>query len=400
MRFDLTDTAFCESAATWLAGLNDENLRDLEVVFAISPGYYPTTLHRLWQVEVSRRGLSPRMAARFSQSGKRIPVCHPHDCDWRFTTDTAAELVDRVASHLEQPGCIAHIGTPSTFRAGLSLHPQHRHVLLERNAAMTAALADDAAEVVTLDLALHDPPKLKANAAILDPPWYVHDTLIFLWAASRVCHHGTLIWLCQPTLATRPGIAEERMELLGELFQLGFEEVHTFDHAVRYQMPHFEAMSLRLTATELAVPPNWRKGDLLVLRKVGPASITRPLAVSEQWTEVHFGPVRIKLRATDQVEDLANLVPDDVLSTVSRRDPVRGKIGLWTSGNRVYGLAAPERVGRLITLCDNDLEAMRFTLARTLLHARRLGMSTSTARQLFDVLLVELQEHNTWKDSV
>lgn len=400
MRFDVADAAFCDSAGTWLMGLDDDTLRDLEVVFAISPGYYPTTLYELWQAEVSRRGLSPHLPVPRSRSEKRIPVCHPHDCDWRFTPYTAAELVHSVANHLEQPSCVAHIGTPSTFRAGLRLYPQHRHVLIERNAAMTAALADDSHEVITLDLTLHDPPVLNANTALLDPPWYVRDTLIFLSAASRICRHGVLIWLCQPTLATRPSIADERAELLEELPQLGLESIHTFNRAVRYQMPHFEAMSLRMAAAELAVPTNWRTGDLLVLRKVGPTSNTRPVAFSEQWAEVHFGPVHIKLRATGAAEDLANLVPGDVLNTVSRRDPAREKIGFWTSGNRVYGLAEPERVGRVIELCNNDRESMQFTLTRTLVHARRLGMSASTARRLFDVLLVELQEHIAWEDSV
>jgi hypothetical protein len=264
---------------------------------------------------------------------------------------------------------------------------------------MTAALADDGHEIVTLDLARQDPPILNAHAAVLDPPWYVRDTLTFLGAASRVCQHGALIWLCQPTVAARPGIADERAELLRELPRLGLEPIRTFDHAVRYETPHFEAMSLRLTAAELAVPTNWRPGDLFMLRKVGPANNAQPVACNEQWTEVHFGPVRIKLRATEATGDLTNLVPGDVLSTVSRRDPVREKTGFWTSGNRVYGLVEPTWVGRLIELCNDALEAARFTLTHTLVHARRLGMSTSAAQRLFDVLLVELQEHNAWEGS-
>lgn len=400
MRFDMADAPFCGAAASWLAGLDDEKLCDLDVVYATSPGYYPTTLYELWKAEVERRGLVSHLPVRHSQPNKRIPFCHPHDYDWRFTPDTAIQLVHRVASHLERPGCVAHIGTPSTFRAAVRLYPQHRHVLLDRNAAMTAALADHVHEVITLDLGLHEIPTLNADAALLDPPWYVRDSLIFLSAASRGCRHSALIWLCQPTLATRPGIAEERAELLGELPQLGLELVDTFDYEVRYQMPHFEAMSLRLAAAELVVPPDWRRGDLYVLRKVGPASNIRAVACSEQWAEVHFGPVRIKLRATGGAEELTNLVPGDVLSTVSRRDPVRARIGFWTSGNRVYGLAAPGRVGRLIELCNNDLEDMCFTLTRTLVHARRLDVSASTARRLFDVLLVELQEHSAGEGGV
>jgi hypothetical protein len=42
---------------------------------------------------------------------------------------------------------------------------------------------------------------------------------------------------------------------------------------------------------------------------------------------------------------------------------------------------------------------MQFTLTRALDHARRLGVPASTASRLFDVLLVELQEHTAFEES-
>ncbi|MGH8909847.1 MAG: hypothetical protein ACRD0K_25975 [Egibacteraceae bacterium] len=111
------------------------------------------------------------------------------------------------------------------------------------------------------------------------------------------------------------------------------------------------------------------------------------------WHEARFGPVRIKLRAAGGQKNLGALVPGDVLGTISRRDPVRERVGLWTSGNRVYSLADPRRIGELIELCDADLADMTFSAARTHQHARRLRLPPRTAQRLFDVLLVELQEH-------
>jgi hypothetical protein len=103
--------------------------------------------------------------------------------------------------------------------------------------------------------------------------------------------------------------------------------------------------------------------------------------------------VRIKIRQSDAVEDLAPLVPGDVLATVSRRDATRPRIGFWTSGNRVYGIANPESIGQIVMVCDKDLLSKRFSITRTLEHAQQVGLSASTAQRLFDVLLVELQEH-------
>jgi hypothetical protein len=143
------------------------------------------------------------------------------------------------------------------------------------------------------------------------------------------------------------------------------------------------------------VPTDWRTGDLFELRKINVADrrLDRQDFDRKAWREVSFGPVRIKIRPAGGREDLASLVPDDVLDNVSRRDPVREQVGFWTSGNRVFALANPVPVAKLIELCNDDLADMRFTISRTLRHAQQLGVAPSTAERLFDVLLTELQEH-------
>jgi hypothetical protein len=297
---------------------------------------------------------------------------------------------------------MVHIGTPSTFAIAVEHYGEHRHVLLERNAVavhMLQSRVSDKQEVIHIDLTRQAPPSLGAAVAILDPPWYVADTLAFLAAGSHACRKGAMLLVCQPTSATRPGIAVEREQINQVLPALGLEVEEVRQRAVRYQTPHFEAMSLRVTEPGLNVPVDWRTGDLLLVRKTAPShwKLARSIG-GEPWKEVQFGPVRIKLRATDTAEDLTSLVPGDVLESVSRRDPIRSSIGFWTSGNRVYGLAHPGRVGKLVQLCNGDLKAMQFTVSRTLSHAKQLDIPASVASRLFDVLLVELQEHTTFEE--
>lgn len=229
--------------------------------------------------------------------------------------------------------------------------------------------------------------------AIVDPPWYPSDTIAFLAATSRVCKLGACILLCQPTHATRPGVSEERAALLAELPRLGLAYVDTRPTVLRYMTPHFEEMSLRTTLQDIDAPLDWRKGDLLVLTKMSEAREQElPTLVEDDWSEVHFGPVRIKLRRRGDI-DLANLVAGDVLDTVSRRDPVRDRIGFWTSGNRVYTLARPKLIGRLIELCNTDYMNGAFTFSSCTDHARALGLVEHVYRRLFDTLLIELTEH-------
>lgn len=159
-------------------------------------------------------------------------------------------------------------------------------------------------------------------------------------------------------------------------------------------MPHFEAMSLKFIMPDVAVPTDWRTGDLVVLEKVGDTCHeTQPRFIDEPWLEAQFGPVRIKLRSSSPV-DLDSVVPGDVLDTVSRRDPARVRIGFWTSGNRVYSLANPSLFAELLEMCHNDVIRAQFTAKHTLEHAAEVGLSKVIAQKLFDVLLVELQEHS------
>jgi hypothetical protein len=237
------------------------------------------------------------------------------------------------------------------------------------------------------------PPFLGAQAAIVDPPWYPADTKVFLWATNLACAVGARIILCQPTLATRPGIAEERAALLDELPQLGYICRRIHSDRARYRTPHFEVTSLKAAAPGLPVPGDWRVGDVMMLEKTSdPPKKLAPGPPTEAWLEALFGPVRIKLRRTNP-PDLGGIVTGDVLDTVSRRDPIRDQIGVWTSGNRVFSLNHPEMLAKIIDLCHCDVMKSRFTIDGALSHARAAGLDARTAQKLFDLLLVELQEH-------
>lgn len=398
MRFDATDDAFRQDAVAWLQSLADATIIDLTAVFHSSPGYYPTTIAQLWRDEVNRRGLAS--AAAVDNGGHEtvhLPVCHPGDYEWRFTDEAAMALVEHASTGLPADALVAHVGTPTTFVVGRVRCPQLTHALMERNSSVIRSLGNTD-HVYQIDLTMDKPPSLGARAAIVDPPWYPGDTRAFLWATSAACALGARIVLCQPTLATRPGVAEERAALLEALPRLGYA-CRRFDVAcIRYRMPHFEAASLKVAAPELAVPDDWRVGDILTLEKIDEAlPQLAPAATDDGWREVAFGPVRIKLRRTKS-PDLGPLVPGDVLDTVSRRDPIRDKIGLWTSGNRVFSLNNPTIFATLIMLCHTDIMQSQFTLNGTLAHAAAVGLDPNTARRLFDLLLIELQEHALRKE--
>ncbi|MGH3718356.1 MAG: hypothetical protein ACRDRI_05830 [Pseudonocardiaceae bacterium] len=103
--------------------------------------------------------------------------------------------------------------------------------------------------------------------------------------------------------------------------------------------------------------------------------------------------MRVKLAERPTGTDVGSLVHGDVLATVSRRDPARKRVGMWTSGNRVFTPANPLAIGQLITLCDGDLMENLFSPPNTLAHADTFGVSHDVAARLHHVRLVELAEH-------
>lgn len=402
MRSDSGDEDFVTWGIRWLHGLRDVEVADWDHVLRSSPGYFPGTLFDLWTAELRRRGIAADFVDRAPALHRGTPISHPLDYDWRFTSSTAASLVQAVTRALEaRPrSLVAHLGSPSTFVHAVEHSHSHPHTLIERNPAMIGALDASGHNIVQLDLLQQAPPYLSAAAAILDPPWYPLDSLAFVHAAALICEPGAVVYLCQPTLATRPGIEQERRQLLADLPVYGFDLQHVHENAARYVTPHFEAMSLRSAVHRLQAPTDWRTGDIFELRRnrcSPPVFVPRSQNDADvEWIDAEFDIVRIKLRDAGG-HDLESIVANDVLDSVSRRDPIRKDIGFWTSGNRVFALSRPKLIGTLISLCDSDYMNANFSLDRMTAEAIKLGLGASLARRLFDVLLVELQEHHAYR---
>jgi hypothetical protein len=119
-----------------------------------------------------------------------LPVSHPAEYDWRFTSETAEQLVEVLAGVVSNGRVMLHLATPSTFIAGTTIAPRHRHVLIEGNSAVVEVLratSPNGEAVMQMDLADGPWPRLAAPSAIVDPPWYPDYTLLFLAAASHMC---------------------------------------------------------------------------------------------------------------------------------------------------------------------------------------------------------------------
>jgi hypothetical protein len=271
-----------------------------------------------------------------------MPLPHPLDYDWRFTPSTVALLWQLAGVRSAQKVPIILMGVPS-MADDITLRGSAKPVtLLERSAATVEALRNKGrVEVIGCDVARDTLPPLKARTIVADPPWYEADTISFLWSAAAMCRTRGIVMLSLPPLGTRPGIARERARIEEAAAGFGLELVSIHPGIVRYLTPFFEWNALRASGV-IGPSPVWRRGDLSIFARNGRAARTpRPAAPDEgRWIEESLGGTRFRLR--DDVRAgfsdpaLRSMIADDILPTVSKRDPRRAGVDVWTSGNRVF----------------------------------------------------------------
>ncbi len=397
MRLDTSDAGFASGLRDWLSSLENDTLSSFDAVLDVSPGYYPTTLYELWNEVREARGIGATVSVAIEYEQARIPVAHPLDFDWRFAPSSLDLLSRRIHGLSGSQSTVLYFGTPTLFGSTMSRRPVGVHILLDANRAMVNAMKRKYGEDAAIEVRLGRdamPIEVLGDVAVLDPPWYPMDTSTFLASASKALRIGATILLSQPAIATRPGVQAERDALLTSLQDFGLELVSAEPVALRYLTPHFEHLSMVSAQPGLEVRRDWRPGDLLTFTKVGAGTAEHSdISTAEGWSEVSFGPVRVKLRSSEG-PDLAPVRRGlDRLTTVSRRDPDRDRVGLWTSGNRVRKLKSSEAIASLITMCDSSLADMKFSQLIVRAHATTLGIERRVADRLFDLLLLEYQEH-------
>ena len=273
-----------------------------------------------------------------------LPVPHPLDFDWRFS----GEAVERIlveASHLSRHrGSVGVVGAPSVVLKASRTWTGGGVVAFDLNPCVTASLGQLGQRVISLrrNILIDEPPRLRLDVVVTDPPWYFDELGSALWFCHAACRAGGFVLASIPPLGTRPGIAEERAKLVEFSSRLGLHLVRVEAAELPYRSPPFERNALRVVGI-VGAPVDWRRGDLAVFEKRGPARAARPAAsrsLDGGWCDVSFSAARVRVRAAQSrgFSDprLSPIIEGDVLPTVSRRDPRRAAARVWTSGNRVF----------------------------------------------------------------
>lgn len=366
-----SQAAFSTKVDTWtIAAVADGVVGYAELLRRL-PGVYPTELLASLERLAARGAIDPVLSAAARQeatdgpaSGAEgrslLPLPHPLDFEWRFTADASRALLNHAADLTPAGGDVLLFGTPGLAAEALTLPIGRRLALLvEPNSVTDRLFALNRATGSPLDIAFCSAglPRDSADAVLLDPPWYLDFVRPMLAAAAHACRLGGFVLISLPPDGARPTAEIDRQAALVLAQRLGFVLVERQPLSIAYETPFFERNALR--AAGIATPPQWRRGDLVLFRKVSAPSLPAPRSQRGRlWTEVAIGRMRLFIGTGENVAsgdaELESIVSGDVLPSVSRRDPRRSSANVWTSGNRVFRTDNPQLLIEAAISCAGE----------------------------------------------
>jgi hypothetical protein len=248
------------------------------------------------------------------------------------------------------------LGSPTVFVKAAAEFGSDKVVLLDRNVTVIQHLEAlvKGARIFCVDILVDAIPFIQADLVVADPPWYPEYMLAFLWAASRICRLGGHVLVSLPPRGTRVTVIEEVDRLIVYSKRLGFIVRRVVENCLPYETPPFESNALRAAGCHLSAQP-WRRGTLAVFERIATTNVERPRCSADiPWSEAALYGTRFRFRGHDRSSrcdpTLVPLVNGDVLPTVSRREPLREYVDVWSSGNRVFRCSAPDTLRQIVEL--------------------------------------------------
>jgi hypothetical protein len=381
------------------------------------PGVYP----RMVRDSLERQGLASRI--RYSKAmrsvslaaplgegvqweGLDLPTPHPLDSSWWFDTPTVRRLMLIVDELTAETAHVVLLGTPTLFAAARATCGTRSFTLVDLD-PLTTQLARPSRRCFTTlcaDITI-DPIVLEPSSLVIsDPPWYDAEIRSFLWTARQVCTIGGHVVSSFPPLGTRPGIEEQWEGFIEWTKELGLELCSVQHATLSYLSPLFEQNALR-AASVPSIGGSWRRGDLAVFRCVDVCRCERPKEASgPHWSERKVGQVRIRLRMNGRSmgwadPSLISIAEGGILPSVSRRDPSRSRIDVWTSGNRVFACAGTWLLSTILSAIASGGECL--TEVQSLVEGTLAGDQELIVRrvegELINLIQVEDAELSEWR---
>jgi hypothetical protein len=359
--------------------------------------------------DVARRlAAESRVSSHEPLTATERPVPHPLEYYWANDRASLDFLANELGDTTQPGDRVVYLGAPNIWRHGAVRLPDRRHVLLDRSRRRTDALAGSVSgdvAIICMDVLADELPDVSARVVVMDPPWYTEHLKSFLWAGAALAVDGGALLSSYPPLGTRPGMSAERAQFLSWANGAGLRLVRDEPGVLRYVSPAFER-SAYAAAGLPGVPSVWRCGDLLTFATNSP-TVPRPgVSNREEWSQYSIREIPICVRHHPSPRDgvprvsaspplLESLVDGDVLPSVSRRDPLRAAVSVWSSRNRVFGTGNQPAVHAICAALENGQDPVSALSAQTGRPVAPIEAENvrSVAERLLRLVNLEREEH-------
>jgi len=208
-----------------------------------------------------------------------LPASDPMRSQWWFTLDSVVHLAERVWG-MSANERVAFLGAPTVGFHYVHWFGNHTTILdADVDVINSLNLPQNSS---TYDVREEIPQSLKHkhSVVLLDPPWYLDITELFIARAYGLLkQHGFMLCIL-PSRLTRPGLIAERTTLLNKLMSANFEVVALELDCVAYRVPGFEVRAYK--DLDEFTGRQWRQGDLLVVRVGEKSSSHSPTHASKE----------------------------------------------------------------------------------------------------------------------
>ena len=230
---------------------------------------------------------------------KALPDPTPVYSQWWFSRGTYSRLL-QLLNYVKTAHCeVAFLGAPS-LAALYSQRSATPITVFDVDTEVLRSLGNQFSSRVTLvpyDVANSMDKTFVGRFGIVfsDPPWGRTLLPLFLWRSYELVREGGAVVISLPQVLTRPGVRDEIRDLLRHAGQWGMTIEQFLAGGTEYRVPPFEREAYRNLGIDLDLP--WRRGDVLVLRKIEKAAIVEPLEPSTRntWSQWRIGKQRLFL---------------------------------------------------------------------------------------------------------
>lgn len=371
------------------------------------PGIYPTEVvfavkrlaeKHMIKTETLEQILSSSSTPLAINSKSDMPQPHPLDFTWHFSKNTRSYLLNFAHEFTNQNDIVSFLGTPSLLSSPHDIFFDRTPCLLDKKIPNFISKKVTKPIFYQCDLLFDKIPTLSSKLVIADPPWYEEYFDSFLWTASRICSIGGTLLLILPPLGTRPTIKQELEQIIQRAFDFGFRLSQIEKNVISYQTPLFERNSLYSEGIT-NLPDDWRKADLGIFIKEKNSLTSRPsFHQNIVWDSITVNGVDIRIRSNQNKEFLDpilnTILPNNVLNSVSRRNPIRDRIDVWTISNRVFSCKGTNILIQILNSIQqntSEIETISKFLGRNLteIEIQKIKKATIQINKL-----IESESHN------